>query len=211
MENKRNKVSSTPQQPKKPTVIGYIFFSVLNLALVTILGLIVLSVWVAVEIFIGNSSDVLGKIQSIIEIENNYIANFDIGSTDAINRFIKKIHGVCGISFARNSYEIFVSLLEVLLKRILIFLSFIPFIVLIFSLMVTDGLVQRDIRKFKGERESALYFHRVKPLAAFSFYLIYFIYLCFPYPYSPVVFLLTMTALTSVFMMLTVKYFKKYV
>jgi hypothetical protein len=211
MENKSNKVSAPPQQPKKPTVIGCLFFSVLNLALVSMLGLIVLGVWVAVEIFLGNSSDVLGNIQNIIGIENNYIENFDINSVDALNYFVQKLHGLCGISFARNSYEIFVSLLEVLFKRILIFLSFIPFIILTFSLMVIDGLVQRDIRKFKGERESALYFHRVKPLAALSFYCIYFVYLCCPYPYSPVVFLLPMAALTSVFMMLTVKYFKKYV
>jgi len=83
--------------------------------------------------------------------------------------------------------------------------------VIAFSIMIIDGLVQRDIRKFKGERESTLYFHKLKPLAPFSFYFIYFIYLCLPYPYSPVVFLLPMVGLTSMFIMLTIKHFKKYV
>jgi hypothetical protein len=211
MENKNNKASPPKQLPQRPTLIGHIFFPILNTVLISILGLIVLSVWAAIEIALGNSSDVLSKIQSILEVENNYIANFGISSVDVFNGVIQKIHGLCNISFARNSYEIFVSILEILVKRVSIFIAFIPFIVLVLSLMIIDGLVQRDIRKFKGERESTLYFHRLKPMATFSFYFIYFIYVCFPYPYSPVVFLLPMVVLTSMLIMLTIKHFKKYV
>jgi energy-coupling factor transporter transmembrane protein EcfT len=53
-------------------------------------------------------------------------------------------------------------------------------------------------------------FHRLKPLAKLSFFSLFIIYMVMPYGISPSVFLIPMVALSSLFTMLSIKSFKKY-
>jgi hypothetical protein len=76
--------------------------------------------------------------------------------------------------------------------------------------LMIDGLVLRDKRKFQGARESTFIFHRLKPLAKISFFSLFFIYMVIPYSVLPGVFLVPMVMLSSLFTMLAIKSFKKY-
>lgn len=109
-----------------------------------------------------------------------------------------------------NLVKIFIDVSQLSLARIRIFIKFIPFLLVILSIFIIDGLVLRDKRKFQGARESTFIFHRIKPLAKFSFILLYFIYMVLPYPVMPSLFLLPMALLTGLFATLTIRSFKKY-
>jgi energy-coupling factor transporter transmembrane protein EcfT len=78
------------------------------------------------------------------------------------------------------------------------------------GVLMIDGLALRDKRKFQGARESTFLFHRLKPLAKLSFFSLFIIYMVMPYGISPSVFLIPMVALSSLFTMLSIKSFKKY-
>jgi len=75
---------------------------------------------------------------------------------------------------------------------------------------VIDGLVQRDIRKFKGSRESALFFHRIKPLAIHFLFFTFFIYMVLPLPISPELILIPMAIISGICISLSIKSYKKY-
>ena len=64
----------------------------------------------------------------------------------------------------------------------------IPLFSLSLSIGLVDGLVQRDIRKFQGARESTLLFHRIKRCGAAIFFLPLFAYLAWLSPVSPLIF-----------------------
>ena len=106
---------------------------------------------------------------------------------------------------------ILVSTTKIVLARFFTFIEFLPCLLVILFVFIVDGLVQRDKRKFHGARESALLFHRLKPLGGVSFYGLFFAYMAVPIMLPSTVFLLPMACLTSVFTMLSIKYFKKYV
>jgi hypothetical protein len=106
--------------------------------------------------------------------------------------------------------EIFIGGVQVSITRFMVFIEFIPFMIAIFFIFIIDGLVQRDKRKYEGARESTLLFHRLKPLAKISLLTIYFIYMLLPYAIPPMFYLISMTVTSSLFTMLAIKNFKKY-
>jgi len=81
---------------------------------------------------------------------------------------------------------------------------------MLYFIFFADGLIQRDIRKFQGARESTLFFHRIKPLSIFFIYTIFFIYMATPLPLPPELTLIPMILLSGLSTMLTIRTYKKY-
>jgi integrating conjugative element membrane protein (TIGR03747 family) len=117
---------------------------------------------------------------------------------------------MCAGFIGESIIETFIEIAVIILIRLCLFVAFIPFMFVIIFVLIIDGLAQRDKRKFQGARESTFLFHRLKPLAKLSFFFLFFIYMVFPYMVMPELFLMPMVILSSLFMMLTIKSFKKY-
>lgn len=98
----------------------------------------------------------------------------------------------------------------IILQRTLIFLLAIPLFLLCFGLGIIDGLVQRDIRKFQGARESTLLFHEIKRSLGWVFFIPLLVYFSLPWPVSPVWFLVPIAITVGVLTELSVRSFKKY-
>jgi len=115
-------------------------------------------------------------------------------------------------------YRIFYPLTQVFLgcaivigMRLFIFLLSLPLFILWVVLGIVDGLVQRDIRKFQGARESTYFFHRIKKAWHSSFFVPLFLYLVWPYAINPAWFLVPMAVGLGLMMQLSLRSFKKYV
>jgi len=100
---------------------------------------------------------------------------------------------------------------RIMLGRVLIFLLAIPLFLLCAMLGVVDGLVQRDIRKFQGARESTLFFHQMKSNLSFWFFIPMFAYFAWPWATMPTWFLIPIAFVMSVFIQASLRSFKKYV
>lgn len=74
-----------------------------------------------------------------------------------------------------------------------------------------DGLVQRDLRKYRVARESALLFHRLKALYATLWGVGYFAWLILPWAWRPSVYVFLLALLQAVIVQRCVSMFKKYV
>jgi len=100
---------------------------------------------------------------------------------------------------------------RIMLGRVMIFLLAIPLFLLCAMLGVVDGLVQRDIRKFQGARESTLFFHQMKSNLSFWFFIPMFAYFAWPWATMPTWFLIPIAFVMSVFIQASLRSFKKYV
>jgi hypothetical protein len=209
------KKQTTQPQSKTchPTILGTLFFTLFNLIFLSILSWILLEIWFSVKIIL-NSDDIYNTIQQILN--NNHII-MDHNHTEdvdtALNIFhnIKNtIHALCGSYIGENIIRVFLDVTEITLTRSCLFIQFTPFMIVFLCVLMIDGLVLRDKRKFQGARESTFIFHRLKPLAKISFFSLFFIYMVIPYSVLPGVFLVPMVMLSSLFTMLAIKSFKKY-
>lgn len=106
---------------------------------------------------------------------------------------------------------ILVETTEVVLCRVFTFILSLPLWASILFVMIVDGLVQRDIRKFQAARESTFLFHRLKLLTSKIFYSFFLIYMSMPCATQPQTLLLPMILIVSVLTMLSIKHYKKYV
>jgi hypothetical protein len=196
-----------------PTVLGVLFFTLFNLILLSILSWIILEVWFSVQlVFFDPGINI--AIQKILNSNISMLAKYDFQLLDDVLNIFQGmqngIHSWCGSYMGGNFVEIFIGVTEIILIRCCIFVAFIPFMIVILCILVIDGLVQRDKRKFQGARESTFLFHRLKPLAKLSFFSLFFIYMIVPYEISPDLFLIPMVMLSSLFTMLAIRSFKKY-
>jgi hypothetical protein len=208
------KQTTQPQsKTRHPTILGTLFFTLFNLIFLSILSWILLEIWFSVKIIL-NSDDIYNTIQQILN--NNHII-MDHNHTEdvdtALNIFhnIKNtIHALCDSYIGENIIRVFLDVTEITLTRGCLFIQFTPFMIVFLCVLMIDGLVLRDKRKFQGARESTFIFHRLKPLAKISFFSLFFIYMVIPYSVLPGVFLVPMVMLSSLFTMLAIKSFKKY-
>lgn len=115
-----------------------------------------------------------------------------------------------------SSYPVMAAYLKVVVistelmvvKLVTLFLSLLG-IVLIMFVGIVDGLVQRDIRKFSGARETALLYHKAKGIA-FSFIAIgFFFYLILPLNIASEFILIPVSVISAYFVMVSIKLFKK--
>jgi integrating conjugative element membrane protein (TIGR03747 family) len=225
-----------PKIKKPPTLIGLVLHNIFMFFCLGIIAWIFLLVWFGVDLYMNHfmsRSDYIGEIiqhdlhfimehhlpyfNAIIE----WVAN-SIKGTKAlvqqcitwINVILAKFHRQVVSDNLNLDYQIVHVLLDTLAIvsfRLLICLMAIPFIVAFIILSCVDGLVQRDIRKHQGARESTFFFHKVKELLSKSVFIILLIYLAFPYMIPPIVMLIPLSIVISLILSLSLKNYKKYV
>ncbi|HVV68003.1 MAG TPA: DUF4400 domain-containing protein [Gammaproteobacteria bacterium] len=100
---------------------------------------------------------------------------------------------------------------SIILTRVFLFILALPLFILCLGLGMVDGLVQRDIRKFQGARESTLLFHEIKRGSHFWFFMPLLMYLLWPWPIAPQWFLVPSALILGLITQLGAKSFKKYV
>ena len=126
------------------------------------------------------------------------------------NPFAKKFTQTCSV-MKGQILPLLSGTLAVILKRCWVFIMALPLFLLSLILGFVDGLVQRDIRKFKGARESTLLFHKIKRSGAALFFLPLFAYFAWLSPVSPAWFFVPMAVALGLWLTFSVRFFKKYV
>ncbi len=202
----------TPHQPtqkaKHPTLLGTIFFTVFNLILLSLVAWFLLEAW----FLIINGSNGEYFTERIIKnnlsiIQNNHCISIAFAKLQNIKSVVYAINNG---HIGGNIINIFLNVIEIIFTRICIFVEWIPLMMLMLFVLAIDGLVLRDKRKFQGARESTFVFHRLKPIAKLFFFTLFLIYMASPFSISPLLFLFPMTFVSSLFVSLTIKNFKKY-
>ncbi|SEP17866.1 TIGR03747 family integrating conjugative element membrane protein [Aquisalimonas asiatica] len=85
-----------------------------------------------------------------------------------------------------------------------------PVFVLFALVAVVDGLVQRELRRWGGGRESSFVYHHAKRLMAPSIAMAWVVYLAMPVPVHPNWVILPFAVLNAVTVAITASRFKKY-
>lgn len=126
------------------------------------------------------------------------------------NPFAKEFMHSC--SFMKNQLIPLLSgTLAVILKRFWVLVTALPLLLLGLMIGLVDGLVQRDIRKFQGARESSLLFHTIRYSGTALFFLPLLAYFAWLSPVSPAWFFIPITAVMGLWLTFSVRFFKKYV
>jgi hypothetical protein len=217
MEKKRSNSSKQPARAH-PTLLSDTFNLLLMLMVLSVLAWLLLLGWFSIKIIFSNNYDSNFYIQEILDSQFNYINYYNPYVISIITLIFKKIQHLiqplldyAGASMmSKNLIHILCGTLEIILTRMCIFLLSIPFLIVIFGVFIIDGLVQRDIRKFQGERESALFFHRAKLLSSTLFGFIFFLFLAMPIQISSQYILIPMSLICGFILMYSIKNFKKY-
>lgn len=126
------------------------------------------------------------------------------------NPFAKKFTQTCSVMKSKI-LPLLSGTLAVVLKRFWVFMMALPLFLLSLIVGFVDGLVQRDIRKFKGARESTLLFHKIKRSGTALFFLPLFAYFAWLSPVSPAWFFVPMAVALGFWLTFSVRFFKKYV
>jgi hypothetical protein len=215
------KKTSNPQrrQPKSnPTLLGGTFNILGILILLGIIAWVLLLSWFLAREFFLKNYDPSFFINEILNNEINYIQYYQPKNATLILTYIKEIQSASNfVSSYVESNPIVVNFIDtvsgiskIIVTRLSIFIMAMPFLMVIFGLFVIDGLVQRDIRKFRGERESTLFFHRAKLLCKKLFIFIFFLFMVLPCSASPEYILTPLGFVCGMTAMLSIKNFKKY-
>lgn len=177
--------------------------------------------------FFKNNQFSISYAQSLLTGQLDYLMHFDYKVRLAVNvshviyqwLFIKThiLHYMQSLpqnhvlSELRNYFYILIEVTMLFaVKLVMVFLS-IPLFILFGVVGLIDGLVQRDLRKFGGGRESSLLYHSAKRLIFPIFILGYVIYLLMPFNLLPEFIFLPFAVLFGFFIAMTMKSFKKYV
>ncbi len=209
MENQKTNYSKS--RTNHSGITGVLFFTLFNLVLLSMLSWVFLEVWFSVRIILSHDTNSSYIIQKILSNNLMLIKQYHAQYIDMALKLFQHVKNTVE-SFVGKYIDdkIFLDVTEIILTRICLFIKFILFMLVILFIFIIDGLVLRDKRKFQGARESTFLFHRLKPLARASFFTLFFIYMVSPYPILPNLFLIPMAALSSLFTMLSIKNFKKY-
>jgi hypothetical protein len=195
-------------------VLGAIFFSIFNLILLSLLSWVLLSVWFVIQVMLTDSESVKFIVQIIVESQQAIITHYFSEFHDSIayltQHMVLRINDGFKYNIGLDIPAILIGAFEIVLMRICLFIAFLPFMSVILFILIVDGLVQRDKRKFQGARESTFLFHRLKQMIQHSFLSLFLLYMIIPLNVSPEVCLLPMMILSGLFMMLSIKSFKKY-
>lgn len=103
-----------------------------------------------------------------------------------------------------------VNITQVFTLRVAILTLAMPVFLLFGIVGLTDGLVQRDIRKWGGGRESGYIFHWATKFIGPAFILTWLIYLSMPFPISPGYVVLPFAMLFALMLRIAGTTFKKY-
>jgi hypothetical protein len=210
--DQKDKKSQSPSPARKnhPSIFGSIIFTVLNLILLSLLSWVLLVGWFSIQSMLTNTGNVAGEIKNIL---NNLIAIISHYYPYVVRNLLPDFQSIkaLGVHYLGESVAtILVGSVEIIVIRFSLFIAFVPLIGLVQFVLVIDGLVQRDKRKFQGARESTFLFHRLRPLVGFSISILFFIYMAIPRACIPDVFLVPMAMLSGLLAMFAIKSFKKY-
>lgn len=201
-------------------LLSIVCMVLVKVLIMTLLAWFLLTSWFIAEMFVKGQAAVMTGINHIITLNIDYIGHnpssymYWLGSWFAyaheqlayVALSVRKI----GHQFLQMSVQLVLSVIEINLSRLVIFLAALPLFLLFMLIFGTDGLVKRDIRKFQGARESTLFFHRTKHLIGFLFYGIYLIFMCMPVALPPFMFVAALVLLVGIATQQATTYFKKY-
>lgn len=233
MEEKK---SSHPHKKKYGTVWGWMLHNLFMFILFTLLAWFLLMAWFSGEIFFQNIYVVSDEISAVVKSYMQFISMHNplllnkatsillqIQNTVQqgtgwlftwIDRLLQAMLHSSLFNYQQTISAIAVvvfGVIELVVLRLFIFILNVPLILCLVFLAIVDGLGQRDVRKHQGSRESTFFFHRIKPLNAALFYLIFLVYMSMPLALYPTIILVPMAIILSVSVMLSVKSYKKYV
>ncbi len=206
---------------KPPGIFSALIFAVIKTLIISMMAWLVLIIGFLVETIALEQNRALQQAQSLALLNINFISEnvsplakillhwFFVFHQTVLN-FVNHV-GLLQKPIVQQSVNLLITVTEIILSRLLIFLSALPLFALIILVFAADGLVKRDIRKFQGARETTFIFHRTKYLWGFCFFIPLFIYLSLPLPLMPVLFLWVQAILLGMVAMLSATYFKKYV
>lgn len=115
-----------------------------------------------------------------------------------------------GMSYLIDSISLFLLVTKLTLLRLIAIILFLPIFVLVGCLGFMDGLIQRDLRRLSGGRESALLYHRARSALIPLLFWSGFLYLVLPFNLNPNQLLLPFALCFAFAVWLTAKMFKKY-
>lgn len=204
-----------------PTVLGLAIGLVMKIIAVSITAWFVLVVWLFIQWYFKDQNTVLQSLQVIIDNNAQFIQKSHSFLANQGIAWLYKVHHLLSAAFnyvertkldvVESAAQVVLAATEVNLSRLIILVLALPLLFLLLLVFATDGLVQRDIRKFQGARESTFLFHRSQYLLRFCIYAPLFIYLCVPIAVTPVLFIMTQGILMGLVVMLSATYYKKYV
>jgi hypothetical protein len=211
-----NKPTHSPRsKTHHATLTGTFFFTVLNLIFLSLLAWFLLEMWFGVRLMLESDAESDHAIQIILRDHRMMLTQDHSMCLERILTGIEAlktlVRSLLRDALGDTCIDIFFNVTEIIVARSGLFLKFMPFMLIILSVLIIDGLVLRDKRKFQGARESTFLFHRLKELAKVSFFSLFFMYMVIPYSLPPSLFWLPMAFLSSLFVMLSIKSFKKYV
>ena len=172
----------------------------------SLLSWLLLIGWFCIQAAILNSESVAATVKNIAVHQFSYHPDL----THSVLHVSQTIRDTGVPYIGENVSNIIIGTIEIILTRAYLFIVSIPFMGAILFVLITDGLAQRDIRKFQGSRESTFYFHRLKPLSGTSFFFLFFLYMVTPLAIPPEIFLIPIVVLSGVFTTLAIRSFKKY-
>ena len=191
-----------PQNTHPPSLLnGLIGFSFQIILIILIAGCVLLLEFLGKFLWTGHAN-ALNAAQHIVALNHDFIGH-EIAWVKPL-RLLETL-------FTQGILALGIAVAEIVMTRCFIFLCALPCFALFLGLFATDGLVQREIRKFQGARESTFLFHRAKLCVSFFFLAPLFIFLSVPVYVSPTVFLLIQAGMMSLSVWYAMKYFKKYV
>ena len=103
-----------------------------------------------------------------------------------------------------------ITISQVFAVRLAVLTLALPAFVLFAVVALVDGLVQRDLRRWCGGRESAFIYHHAKKVLFPSLLLAWVIYLALPFSLHPSYVILPFAALFALALAITATTFKKY-
>lgn len=196
------------------TLLGLGFAVLFNGLLIAVLSWFLLVLWLSVRLFFFNECDIQKVINFYSELLVSYKPVLAYGIRATIQQLeshlTKILMQLIDLHRCEAVITILIGNLEIIILKVALFLLWLPFFALIGFLAVVDGLVQRDIRKFQGARESTFLFHRIKPLIGTTVTILYLCYMVCPLAVRPEYFLMPLALISGLFIMLAIKGFKKY-
>ena len=103
-----------------------------------------------------------------------------------------------------------IAVTQVFAVRLSILILAIPVILLALIAGFTDGLVQRDLRRWGGGRESSFLYHHAKKVILPAIISAWVVYLAMPFSVHPSLIIVPFTLMAGIAMAVTTSTFKKY-
>lgn len=140
----------------------------------------------------------------------NQLHHLQLGSDKSINQNVSQFVG-SAYPILSDYGRILITTVELMSVKLAVVVLAIPCFLLLAIAGFVDGLVQRDLRKFGGGRESALIYHRAKAVIIPVFFIGCLFYLVLPFDIAPEFIFLPCALIVGYSIAVMTSMFKKYV